>query len=75
VVNKKRFNVEFQQRRGRRLWNLLKRKFKEPKEEELTIDQLANYPTKQKFTVFSQVDEDARYERHMKPVREAQNAE
>ena len=52
------------------VWNFIKNKFNT--EPELTIDQLANYPTKQKFTIFKQEDEDERYERHMNPIRKAQ---
>ena len=52
--------------RRRQVWNLIKSKFGD-NEKELTIDQYAN------FTIFTQQDEDARYERHMKPIREAQD--
>ena len=52
-------------RRVRRqaVWNMIKKKFTPVKE--LSIDEIANYPTEQKFTIFSQEDEDERHERHM----------
>ena len=52
--------------RRRQVWNLIKSKFGD-EEKELTVDQYAN------FTIFTQQDEDARYERHMKPIRAAQD--
>lgn len=61
------------QRRSRRVYNAMKKKlgFGTP---ELTIDELANYEIKpaESFTIFTQQDEDDRYERHMKPIRELQ---
>lgn len=51
--------------RRRQVWNLIKSKFGD-EDKELTIDEYAN------FTIFTQADEDARYERHMKPIRKAQ---
>ena len=61
------------QRRSRRVYNAIKKKlgFGTP---ELTIDELANYEIKpaQSFTIFTQEDEDDRFERHMKPIRQAQ---
>ena len=69
-------------RRARRLFDLLKKKFgfikkPEPTVDELWgIDELANYPVKPQeektCTIFSQEDEDARFERHMKPIRKMQ---
>ena len=51
--------------RRKQVWNLIKAKFGD-EDKELTVDQYAN------FTIFTQEDEDARYERHMKPIRKAQ---
>ena len=56
--------------RRRQVWNLIKGKFDgrlTEREKELSIDEHAN------FTVFTQQDEDERYERHMKPIRKAQD--
>jgi hypothetical protein len=71
---RKRFKSNLRkQARSRRVYNAIKKKlgFGTP---ELTIDQLANYDIKpmESFTIFTQQDEDDRYERHMKPIREAQ---
>lgn len=90
MVNRRKFNNHSHGTRSRRLWNLIKRKFAEP-EEELTIDQydvpiqlvgldpiMAKEDAEAVCPLFTKVDEDARYERHMKPIRklqEAQNAE
>ena len=53
--------------RRQAVWNLIKRKFWEEPVENLTVDQYDK-----PFTIFSQEDEDERYERHMSPIREAQ---
>ena len=56
-------------RRVRRqaVWNLIKKKFWEEPVVNLTVDQYDK-----PFTIFSQEDEDERYERHMNPIRKAQ---
>jgi hypothetical protein len=82
MINKRRFNNNASQRRGRRLWNLIKSKFTEP-EEELTIDEYDYTPEMSESEkmqdelepicpLFKELDEDARFERHMKPIRELQ---
>ena len=62
------------QRRSRRVYNALKKKLGFTSEPEFTVDELANYDIKpaQSFTIFTQQDEDDRFERHMKPIRQAQ---
>ena len=92
--NKYKNNNIARQRSGRRLWNLLKRKFYTEPVAELTIDEY-DVPVaseKKKWIVeyvpseseklqdelepicplFKDIDEDARYDRHMKPIRELQ---
>lgn len=94
MVNKNRFNNFAQQRRGRRLWNLIKSKFSQKQVAELTIDEydvpvaseakkwiVEHVPSESEkmqdelepiCPLFTKVDEDARYERHIKPIRELQ---
>ena len=54
------------QRKSRRVFNLLKRKFWKESEPELTVD---DYDQPQQFV---KQDEWDRHERHMFPIREAQ---
>ena len=78
--NSRHKNNIAKQRRARRVIDLLKKKFgfvkkPEPTVDELWgIDELANYPVKpaEDFTIFTQEDEDDRFERHMKPIRKMQ---
>jgi hypothetical protein len=53
-------------RRSNRVWSLLKSKFGSEKTIEPTIDDMGNYAP------FVEEDAEDRYERHMKPIREAQ---
>ena len=70
---KKRFKSNLRkQARSRRVYNAIKKKlgFGTP---ELTIDQAKlDIKPVERLTIFTQQDEDDRYERHMKPIRELQ---
>ena len=97
MANKRRFSNFAQQRRGRRLWSLIKSKLSQKQVEELTIDEYdVPVESEQKKWIvsinkhepsesekmqdelepicplFTEVDQDARYERHIKPIRELQ---
>ena len=66
-MTRNKAKAKAQKNRGkRRVWNLIKCKFGN-EEKELTVDEYDR-----PFTIFTQVDEDERYERHMKPIRKAQ---
>ena len=54
--------------RRQAVWNLIKRRFWEEPVQNLTVDEYDK-----PFTIFSQEDEDDRYERHMNPIRKAQD--
>ena len=65
-MTRNKSRAKAQKTRGkRRVWNLIKCKFRN-EEKEPSIDEYAN------FTIFTQEDEDERYERHMMPIRKAQ---
>jgi len=53
--------------RRKAIWKLVKKKFGQEPVENLTVDQYDK-----PFTIFKQEDEDERYDRHMNPIRKAQ---
>ena len=66
-MRKLRTSSKLRKRRRQAVWNLIKKKLGQEPVENLTIDQYDK-----PFTVFTQEDEDARYERHINPIRKAQ---